>query len=131
MGFHLETLDKVNHTMQEYYKITQQWRIEAAGRDEEYKKQLHDCQLQINKLNEENLTLKMEVDTNTEKMRLVEELRQKEHDELRQSISEKSSLIANMRVEIDRLQKHQVASNLSYIIDVYFNAYITAPTIGL
>lgn len=131
MGFHLETLDKVNHTMQEYYKITQQWRIEAAGRDEEYKKQLHDCQLQIDKLNEENLTLKMEVDTNTEKMRLVEELRQKEHDELRQSISEKSSLIANMRVEIDRLQKHQVASNLSYIIDVYFNAYITAPTIGL
>lgn len=131
MGFHLETLDKVNHTMQEYYKITQQWRIEAAGRDEEYKKQLHDCQLQIAKLNEENLTLKMEVDTNTEKMRLVEELRQKEHDELRQSISEKSSLIANMRVEIDRLQKHQVASNLSYIIDVYFNAYITAPTIGL
>lgn len=131
MGFHLETLDKVNHTMQEYYKITQQWRTEAAGRDEEYKKQLHDCQLQIDKLNEENLTLKMEVDTNTEKMRLVEELRQKEHDELRQSISEKSSLIANMRVEIDRLQKHQVASNLSYIIDVYFNAYITAPTIGL
>lgn len=102
--------------MQEYYKITQQWRIEAAGRDEEYKKQLHECQLQIDKLNEENRKLKMEVDTNAEQMRLVEELRQKEHDELRQSISEKSSLIANMRVEIDRLQKHQVASHLSYYI---------------
>lgn len=129
--FHLETLDKVNHTMQEYYKITQQWRIEAAGRDKEYKKQLHDCQMQIDKLNEENRILKMEVDTNTEQMRLVEELRQKEHDELRQCISEKCSLIANMRVEIDRLQKHQAASHLSYIIDVYLNAYITAPAIGL
>lgn len=105
--------------MQEYYKITQQWRIEAATRDQEYKKQLQDCQLQIDKLTEENRKLKLEVDSNLDQMRVVEELRQKEHDELRQSVSEKSSLIGNMRVEIDRLQKHQVASHLSNIIDVY------------
>lgn len=128
--FHLETLDKVNHTMQEYYKITQQWRTEAAVRDQEYKKQLQDCQLQIDKLTKENRQLKLEVDSNLEQMRVVEELRQKEHDELRQSASEKSSLIENMRVEMDRLQKHQVVSHLSDNICV-LNAYITMPTIRL
>lgn len=117
--------------MQEYYKITQQWRIEAAGRDEEYKKQLHECQLQIDKLNEENRKLKMEVGTNAEQMRLVEELRQKEHDELRQSISEKSSLIANMRVEIDRLQKHQVASHyIYYRFECIYNCAYYRPVIS-
>lgn len=128
--FYLETLDKVNHTMQEYYKITQQWRTEAAVRDQEYKKQLQDCQLQIDKLTKENRQLKLEVDSNLEQMRVVEELRQKEHDELRQSASEKSSLIENMRVEMDRLQKHQVVSHLSDNICV-LNAYITMPSIRL
>lgn len=116
--------------MQEYYKITQQWRTEAAVRDQEYKKQLQDCQLQIDKLTKENRQLKLEVDSNLEQMRVVEELRQKEHDELRQSASEKSSLIENMRVEMDRLQKHQVVSHLSDNICV-LNAYITMPTIRL
>lgn len=94
--------------MQEYYKITQQWRKEAANREEEYKTKLQDCQAQIDKLNDENRQLKNEVDINLEQMRLVEDIRQKEHDELRQSVSEKSSLINNMRVEIDKLQQHQV-----------------------
>ncbi|KAH8299403.1 hypothetical protein KR044_001045 [Drosophila immigrans] len=107
-----QTLDKVNHTMQEYYKITQQWRKEAAGREEEYKQKLLECQAQIGKLTEENRQLKKDVDTNLEQMRLVEEIRQKEHDELRQSVSEKSSLIDNMRVEIDKLQQYQVVSEL-------------------
>lgn len=105
-----QTLDKVNHTMQEYYKITQQWRKEAAAREEEYKEKLQECQTQIDKLNDENRQLKKEVDINLEQMRLVEDIRQKEHDELRQSVSEKSSLINNMRVEIDKLQQHQVPS---------------------
>ncbi|KAH8413818.1 hypothetical protein KR222_008838 [Zaprionus bogoriensis] len=103
-----KTLDKVNHTMQEYYKISQQWRKEADDRDEEYKKEIKDCRAQIEKLNEENQQLKREVEANFEQMRLVEQLHQKEHDELRQSVSEKASLITNMRFEIDKLQKHQV-----------------------
>ncbi|XP_034104354.1 NF-kappa-B essential modulator isoform X2 [Drosophila albomicans] len=105
-----QTLDKVNHTMQEYYKITQKWREEASGREEAYKQKLQECQLQIDKLTEENRQLKKDVEWNLEQMRLVESIRQKEHDELRQSVSEKSSLISNMRVEIDKLQQHQVPS---------------------
>ncbi|KAL7736592.1 hypothetical protein ACLKA6_015230 [Drosophila palustris] len=111
-----QTLDKVNHTMQEYYKITQQWRTEAASREEEYKEKLQECQAQIDKLNDENRQLKKEVEINLEQMRLVEDIRQKEHDELRQSVSEKSSLINNMRVEIDKLQQHQVPS-FEYVPD--------------
>ncbi|KAM8711790.1 hypothetical protein ACLKA7_012319 [Drosophila subpalustris] len=111
-----QTLDKVNHTMQEYYKITQQWRKEAASREEEYKEKLQECQVQIDKLNDENRQLKKEVEINLEQMRLVEDIRQKEHDELRQSVSEKSSLINNMRVEIDKLQQHQVPS-FEYVPD--------------
>ncbi|KAH8370977.1 hypothetical protein KR093_005842 [Drosophila rubida] len=103
-----QTLDKVNHTMQEYYKITQQWREEAAKREEDSKRKLQECQVQIDKLTEENRQLKNELDTHLEQMRLVEDIRQKEHDELRQSVSEKSSLINNMRVEIDKLQQHQI-----------------------
>ncbi|XP_034476833.1 NF-kappa-B essential modulator isoform X2 [Drosophila innubila] len=112
-----QTLDKVNYTMQEYYKITQQWRKEAANREEEYKEKLQECQTQIDKLTDENRQLKKEVDINLEQMRLVEDIRQKEHDELRQSVSEKSSLINNMRVEIDKLQQHQVPS-FEYVPDV-------------
>ncbi|XP_062135186.1 NF-kappa-B essential modulator isoform X3 [Drosophila sulfurigaster albostrigata] len=96
--------------MQGYYKITQKWREEASGREEAYKQKLQECQFQIDKLTEENRQLKKDVDANLEQMRLVENIRQKEHDELRQSVSEKSSLISNMRVEIDKLQQHQVPS---------------------
>ncbi|XP_064540321.1 NF-kappa-B essential modulator isoform X2 [Drosophila montana] len=105
-----QTLDKVTHTMQEYYKITQQWRMEAASREQNYQEQLKQCQTQIDKINEENQQLKRELEMKLEQIHLVEDIHQKEHDELRQSVSEKSSLINNMRVEIDRLQKHQLNS---------------------
>ncbi|KRF79212.1 NF-kappa-B essential modulator isoform X3 [Drosophila virilis] len=96
--------------MQEYYKITQQWRMEANAREQNYQEQLKECQTQIEKISEENQQLKKELEMNLEQIHLVEEIHQKEHDELRQSVSEKSSLINNMRVEIDRLQKHQLNS---------------------
>ncbi|XP_064540322.1 NF-kappa-B essential modulator isoform X3 [Drosophila montana] len=96
--------------MQEYYKITQQWRMEAASREQNYQEQLKQCQTQIDKINEENQQLKRELEMKLEQIHLVEDIHQKEHDELRQSVSEKSSLINNMRVEIDRLQKHQLNS---------------------
>ncbi|XP_032590238.1 NF-kappa-B essential modulator isoform X2 [Drosophila grimshawi] len=105
-----QTLDKVNHTMQEYYKITQQWRQEAAIREQQYQDQLKQCQMQIEKLTVENQQLKKELETNLEQIRLVEDMHQKEHDDLRQSVSEKSSLINNMRVQIDKLQQHQLHS---------------------
>lgn len=96
--------------MQEYYKITQQWRLEANAREQNYQEQLKECQTQIEKISEENQQLKRELEMNLEQIRVVEEIHQKEHDELRQSVSEKSSLINNMRVEIDRLQKHQLVT---------------------
>ncbi|XP_017839735.1 NF-kappa-B essential modulator isoform X1 [Drosophila busckii] len=111
-----QTLDKLNNTMQDYYKITQQWRLEATKREEDYQEQLKQCRVQIDTLSEENKQLKKEVQDNLEQMRLVEDIRQKEHDELRQSVSEKSALIMNMRVEIDRLQQNQLQS-FEYITD--------------
>ncbi|XP_017866394.1 PREDICTED: NF-kappa-B essential modulator isoform X2 [Drosophila arizonae] len=105
-----QTLDKVNHTMQEYYKITQQWRNEAAAREQQYQVKLQQCQAQIEKLTVENQELKKELESNLEQMRLSEEMHQKEHDELRQCVSEKSSLISNMAVEIEKLQQQQLHS---------------------
>ncbi|XP_023162583.2 NF-kappa-B essential modulator isoform X2 [Drosophila hydei] len=112
-----QTLDKVNHTMQEYYKITQQWRNEAATREQQYQEQLQQCQAQIEKLTVENQELKKDLACNLEQMRLAEEMHQKEHDELRQAVSEKSSLISNMAVQIEKLQQQQLHS-YEYVPDV-------------
>jgi len=43
--------------------------------------------------------------TYIEQIKVVQDFSQKEQDELRQSVSEKKSLIDNMRVEIDKLQQ--------------------------
>ncbi|KAH8346415.1 hypothetical protein KR084_012596 [Drosophila pseudotakahashii] len=99
------TLDKVNHTMLEYHKLTQQWRQEAADREQQYKEQLQGCQAQIEQLREENQKLKEDLETKMVQIEVVQDFSQKEQDELRQSISEKKSLIDNMRVEIDKLQQ--------------------------
>ncbi|XP_026840818.1 NF-kappa-B essential modulator isoform X1 [Drosophila persimilis] len=105
-----KTLDMVNRTMQDYYKLTQQWRQEADHQEQQYKQQLKECQEQVEKLRAENQTLKAELETKLEQIELVQDIRQKEQDELRQSVSEKTSLINNMRVEIDKLQQIKLNS---------------------
>ncbi|XP_041447982.1 NF-kappa-B essential modulator isoform X2 [Drosophila obscura] len=100
-----KTLDMVNRTMMDYHKLTQQWRQEAADREEQYKHQLKECQEQVEKLRVENQELKAELETKLEQIQIVQDMGHKEQDELRQSVSEKTSLINNMRVEIDKLQQ--------------------------
>ncbi|XP_017147654.1 NF-kappa-B essential modulator isoform X2 [Drosophila miranda] len=105
-----KTLDMVNRTMLGYHKLTQQWRQEAADREQQYKQQLKECQEQVEKLRAENQKLKAELETKLEQIELVQDIRQKQQDELRQSVSEKTSLINNMRVEIDKLQQIKLNS---------------------
>jgi len=99
------TLDKLNHTMLNYHKLTQQWRQEAADREQHCKNQLQECQAQVEQLRDENQKLKADLETKMEQIKVVQDFSQKEQDELRQSVSEKKSLIDNMRVEIDKLQQ--------------------------
>ncbi|XP_017125128.1 NF-kappa-B essential modulator isoform X1 [Drosophila elegans] len=104
------TLDKVNHTMLNYHKLTQQWRQEAADREQDYKRQLQECQEQFEQLREENQKLKEDLETKIVQIEVVQDFSQKEQSELRMSISEKTSLIDNMRVEIDKLQQLKMHS---------------------
>ncbi|XP_017045205.1 NF-kappa-B essential modulator isoform X2 [Drosophila ficusphila] len=104
------TLDKVNHTMLNYHKQTQQWRQEAADREQQYKQQLQACQEQVEQLREENQKLKEDLETKMLQIELEQNCSQKEQSELRQSISAKTSLIDNMRVEIDKLQQLKMHS---------------------
>ncbi|XP_033253917.1 NF-kappa-B essential modulator-like isoform X2 [Drosophila miranda] len=105
-----KTLDMVNRTMLDYHKLTQQWRQEAADREQQYKQQLKECQEQVEKLRAETQKLKAALETKLEQIKLVQDIRKKEQDELRQSVSEKTSLINNMRVEIDKLQQIKLNS---------------------
>nr|XP_016929800.1 NF-kappa-B essential modulator isoform X2 [Drosophila suzukii] len=104
------TLDKLNHTMLNYHKLTQQWRQEAADREQHCKNQLQECQAQVEQLRDENQKLKADLETKMEQIKVVQDFSQKEQDELRQSVSEKKSLIDNMRVEIDKLQQLKMHS---------------------
>ncbi|XP_016974351.1 NF-kappa-B essential modulator isoform X2 [Drosophila rhopaloa] len=104
------TLDKVNHTMLNYHKLTQQWRQESADREQEHKKLLQECQEQVEKLREENQKLKEDLETKIVQIEMVQDFSQKEQSELRMGISEKTSLIDNMRVEIDKLQQLKMHS---------------------
>ncbi|XP_037714299.1 NF-kappa-B essential modulator isoform X2 [Drosophila subpulchrella] len=104
------TLDKLNHTMLNYHKLTQQWRQEAADREQHCKDQLQECQAQVEQLRDENQKLKADLETKMEQIKVVQDFSQKEQDELRQSVSEKKSLIDNMRVEIDKLQQLKMHS---------------------
>ncbi|XP_033155775.1 NF-kappa-B essential modulator isoform X2 [Drosophila mauritiana] len=99
------TLDKVNQTMLNYHKLTQKWRQEAADREHQYKEQVKECQAQIATLREENQKLKNDLETKIEQIEVVQTIRLKEQDDLRQSVSGKQALIDNMRVEIDKLQQ--------------------------
>ncbi|XP_016929798.2 NF-kappa-B essential modulator isoform X1 [Drosophila suzukii] len=104
------TLDKLNHTMLNYHKLTQQWRQEAADREQHCKNQLQECQAQVEQLRDENQKLKADLEAKMEQIKVVQDFSQKEQDELRQSVSEKKSLIDNMRVEIDKLQQLKMHS---------------------
>nr|ACJ13224.1 FI08812p [Drosophila melanogaster] len=99
------TLDKVNQTMLNYHNLTQQWRQEAADREHQYKEHVKECQAQIAILRVENQELKRDLETKIEQIEGVHTIRLKEQDELRKSVSEKQSLIDNMRVEIDKLKQ--------------------------
>ncbi|KAH8285695.1 hypothetical protein KR054_012526 [Drosophila jambulina] len=99
------TLDKVNNTMLNYHKLTQQWRQEAAVREEQCKQQLLQCQEQVISLRNENQKLKEDIETKIAQIEIMQDFSQKEQDDLRKIVSEKTSLINNMRVEIDKLQQ--------------------------
>ncbi|XP_020814920.1 NF-kappa-B essential modulator isoform X2 [Drosophila serrata] len=104
------TLDKVNNTMLNYHKLTQQWRQEAAEREQQCKQQLLECQQQVISLRAENQQLKADLETKISQIEMVQDFSQKEQDDLRKSVSEKTSLINNMRVEIDKLQQLKMHS---------------------
>lgn len=91
--------------MLNYHKLTQQWRQEAADREQQSKQQLLECQEQVISLRAENQKLKEELEAKIAQIEMVQDYSQKEQQELRQSVSEKTSLINNMRVEIDKLQQ--------------------------
>ncbi|KAH8236272.1 hypothetical protein KR038_010172 [Drosophila bunnanda] len=99
------TLDKVNNTMLNYYKVTQQWRQEGAEREQQCKQQLLECQELVVSLRSENQMLKADLETKIAQIEMEQDFSQKEQDDLRKIVSEKTSLINNMRVEIDKLQQ--------------------------
>jgi len=94
--------------MLNYHNLTQQWRQEAADREHQYKEHVKECQAQIAILRVENQELKRDLETKIEQIEGVHTIRLKEQDELRKSVSEKQSLIDNMRVEIDKLKQLNV-----------------------
>ncbi|KAH8253141.1 hypothetical protein KR032_003683 [Drosophila birchii] len=104
------TLDKVNNTMLNYHKLTQQWRQEAAEREQQCKQQLLECQDQVISLRAENQQLKTDLETKIAQIEMEQDFSQKEQEDLRKVVSEKTSLINNMRVEIDKLQQLKMHS---------------------
>ncbi|XP_068146664.1 NF-kappa-B essential modulator [Drosophila tropicalis] len=105
-----KTLLKVNSTMENYYKISQERYKEAAARELRYQEQAQSLNEQIAQLRKENQQLKDEVASTRTAVQSIEEITQKETQELRQTLSEKISLIQNMRVEIEKLQQHHMPS---------------------
>ncbi|EDW73937.2 uncharacterized protein Dwil_GK21648 [Drosophila willistoni] len=105
-----KTLLKVNATMEEYYKISQERYKESAARELRYQEQAKSLNEQIEQLRQENQQLKDEVASTRTAVQSIEELTQKETQELRQTLSEKISLIQNMRVEIEKLSQQQMPS---------------------
>uniref|UniRef100_B4MP98 GK21648 n=1 Tax=Drosophila willistoni TaxID=7260 RepID=B4MP98_DROWI len=103
-----KTLLKVNATMEEYYKISQERYKESAARELRYQEQAKSLNEQIEQLRQENQQLKDEVASTRTAVQSIEELTQKETQELRQTLSEKISLIQNMRVEIEKLSQQQM-----------------------
>ncbi|TMW42263.1 hypothetical protein DOY81_012658 [Sarcophaga bullata] len=68
-----------------------------------YKQELADCHKEIQMLRETNKDLQPQIEA-------VEIARKKDREETIQKLSEKSSLIDNMRAQIVKLEKQQMAS---------------------
>ncbi|XP_053964997.1 NF-kappa-B essential modulator [Anastrepha ludens] len=101
-----ELIMQVNNKMTSWLEMKKQ----MQSNEQENVQKLEQCQHQIAMLRNENLELKRELTTKIEQVHAYEEVRKLEHDELVKSISEKSSLIANMRAQIEKLELQQLAS---------------------
>ncbi|XP_011192679.1 NF-kappa-B essential modulator isoform X2 [Zeugodacus cucurbitae] len=101
-----DVLIQVNSKMSSWLEMKKQ----MQSNDMENRQKLQQCQEQIATLRNENLELKRELDTKIEQIHAYEAVRKLEHDELVKKISEKSSLIANMRTQIEKLELQQLST---------------------
>uniref|UniRef100_A0A1L8EJ38 Putative polyubiquitin binding domain of nemo n=4 Tax=Haematobia irritans TaxID=7368 RepID=A0A1L8EJ38_HAEIR len=104
------TLEKVNNTMQLFYKNSLEWKEKMNTMESHYKQQLNDCQNQIEALRSENIKLKKSIEEQVEQTKAVDLARQKDRDDMIKTISEKSSLVENMRAQIVKLEQQNLAS---------------------
>lgn len=59
-------------------------------------------------LQEENTRLNKDIGTQLDQIKALDMVRQKDREDMIQSISEKSALIENMRVQIEKLEQSQL-----------------------
>uniref|UniRef100_A0A1A9V210 CCHC NOA-type domain-containing protein n=1 Tax=Glossina austeni TaxID=7395 RepID=A0A1A9V210_GLOAU len=104
------TLTKFTNTLQQYHRSTLQFKEERQKNEKRYSEQLQECQKQIQQLQEENNRLNKDIGTQLDQIKALDIVRQKDREEMIQSISEKSALIENMRVQIEKLEQSQLAS---------------------
>ncbi|XP_037940929.1 NF-kappa-B essential modulator [Teleopsis dalmanni] len=104
------TLSKVSLTMKQYYERTTIWKEQMQRTETEYKQLLEECHNQIAILRNENLELKEELKSKMVDLKLCDDIRQKDHEKLILTLSEKSSIIENMRTQIEKLEQQQLAS---------------------
>ncbi|XP_073847817.1 NF-kappa-B essential modulator kenny [Musca autumnalis] len=104
------TLEKVNNTMSLFYKNSLEWKEKMNTMENHYKQQLNDCQNQIEALRVENMQLKKSIDEQIEQTKAVDLARQKDREEMIKTISEKNSLVENMRAQIVRLEEQNTAT---------------------
>uniref|UniRef100_A0A1A9WJX5 CC2-LZ domain-containing protein n=1 Tax=Glossina brevipalpis TaxID=37001 RepID=A0A1A9WJX5_9MUSC len=104
------TLAKFTNTMQQYHRSTLQYKEERQKAEKRCNEQLKECQKQIQQLQNENAHLKKNIETQLDQIKALDVVRQKDREDMIQSISEKSALIENMRVQIEKLEQSQLAS---------------------
>uniref|UniRef100_A0A0K8TPU5 Putative polyubiquitin binding domain of nemo n=1 Tax=Tabanus bromius TaxID=304241 RepID=A0A0K8TPU5_TABBR len=103
-------LAATNATMRRHFAIISQWREDNLAHKEQQKKEIENCRELISNLQKENLTLKEELNNKIENIALTDEVLRKENEELVKAVSEKTSLIGNMRAQIEMLDKQQMPS---------------------
>ncbi|KAL9917964.1 NF-kappa-B essential modulator kenny isoform 1-T8 [Glossina fuscipes fuscipes] len=104
------TLTKFTNTLQQYHRSTLQFKEERQKNEKRYSEQLQECQKQIQQLQDENTRLNKDIGTQLDQIKALDIVRQKDREEMIQSISEKSALIENMRAQIEKLEQSQLAS---------------------
>ncbi|XP_005179872.1 NF-kappa-B essential modulator isoform X2 [Musca domestica] len=104
------TLEKVHNTMSLFYKNSLEWKEKMNIMENHYKEQLSDCQNQIEALRAENLQLKKSIDVQVEQTKAVDLARQKDREDMIKTISEKNSLVENMRAQIVKLEQQNTAT---------------------